>query len=268
MSINQTNLYDFDRHIAEIYDRVENESEDLDLIRKLIGHQKAQRILEPFCGTGRLLIPLIQDGHTVSGMDQSLAMLDHARSKIIHQAPGHERITLIHTDVLAGEWPTGFSIVILGCNCFYELASPVEQRRCVQFASYALEPGGYLYIDNDHMEGDLDASWQFRESVRSPLSGTCSDGTHVENILEPIWFDVTNRLVKFHRMVRITTPEGTSIEKEFIQQKHPVSTNEIKQWLDEFDFKIQDHMGDYSGTPYTPDSRRSIFWARSNNSHK
>jgi SAM-dependent methyltransferase len=269
MSINQTNQYDFDRHIAEIYDRVENGLEDFNLIRRLIGPQKSLRILEPFCGTGRLVIPLAQDGHTVCGMDQSLAMLDHARSKIALLEPSvRDRITLIHADVLSGEWPAGFDVVILGFNCFYELASAAEQRHCIQFASHALKPDGHLYIDNDHMEGDLDVSWQVKGRLKSPLAGICADGTQVENTLEPIWFDVPNRLVKFHRTVRITTPEGIILEKEYTQQKHPISTDEVIKWLDEFGFTIQDHLGTYTGDPYSADARRSIFWARLTDSAK
>jgi SAM-dependent methyltransferase len=263
MSINQINPYDFDRHIPEIYDRVESGSEDLDLIRKLIGPQKGRRILEPFCGTGRLLIPLAQDGHTVCGMDQSLTMLEHARGKTAQMAlPIQERIKLIHANILSGEWPDGYEVVILGLNCLYELASPAEQNQCVQYASQALQPGGYLYIDNNHMEGDLDASWQVKGKLKSTLSGICADGTRVENEMEPIWFDVPNRLVKFKRTVRVTTPEGIVIESEYLQQKHPVSTDEVRQWLTEAGFKILRLMGDHQGSSYTPESRRAIFWAR------
>ncbi|MBN2258889.1 MAG: hypothetical protein JW704_13920 [Anaerolineaceae bacterium] len=60
--------------------------------------------------------------------------------------------------------------------------------------------------------------------------------------MEPIWFDIPNRLVSFRRLVRVTTPEGVSSEKKFIQQKHPVSTDEIKGWLDEFGFAIREHL--------------------------
>ncbi|MBN2258888.1 MAG: class I SAM-dependent methyltransferase [Anaerolineaceae bacterium] len=156
MSINQSNLYDLDRHIAEIYDGVENGQEDFNLICKLIDTQKNRSILELFCGTGRRLIPLAQEGHNLCGKDQSTAMLDQASSKAAQLGDSvRDRIRLIHADVLTREWPPGFDIVILGCNCLYELATPAEQCQCVQLAAHALLPGGFLDIDNDHMEGDL-----------------------------------------------------------------------------------------------------------------
>jgi SAM-dependent methyltransferase len=263
MTINEVNGYSVDPHIAEIYDRVENGTDDLNLIRKLLGPQNDLRILEPFCGTGRLLIPLASDGHTVCGMDQSPAMLDHARGRI-SKLPDltSKRITLIQADVLSAVWPDDFDVVILGCNCFYELASPAEQRQCVQFGSRSLKPGGYIFIDSEHMEGDLADTWQIRKITRSPLSGICADGTRIESAMEPIRFDAPNRLVKFRRYIRITSPEGKITEKEYIQQKHPVSTDEVKQWMAETGFTIIRHMGDHAGSPYLPESRRSIFWAR------
>jgi len=65
VSYNTTNAYDIEPHIAEIYDQVETYTDDLYLIRRLIGGRVPLRILEPFCGTGRILIPLALDGHTL-----------------------------------------------------------------------------------------------------------------------------------------------------------------------------------------------------------
>ena len=263
MSINQVSLYDFDQHVSEIYDRIESGTDDLIQIRNLIGQQIELRILEPFCGTGRLLIPLAEDGYHVHGLDQSQAMLDLA-SKKIKRLPGNiqARIILCKSDVVEEAWPVGFDLVILGCNCFYELASPREQQGCIRSAYRSLKPNGHLYIDSDHMEGDLAEAWRKMEKVISPLSGICEDGTRVENWMETIWFDAPERLVKMRRTVRITSPSGQVSENEYLQQKHPVSSEEVKVWLEEAGFSIIKHMGDREGHPYTPETQRSIFWAR------
>ena len=70
------NMYDIESHIAEIYDQIEMHTDDVTLLRKLIGGRGALRILEPFCGSGRILIPLALDGHHLVG----LASTRHARS--------------------------------------------------------------------------------------------------------------------------------------------------------------------------------------------
>ena len=60
-------------------------------------------------------------------MDVAAGMLARARAKL-DRLPGRvrERAALIHADVLVKEWPSGFDLVILGGNCFYELATPEE----------------------------------------------------------------------------------------------------------------------------------------------
>jgi hypothetical protein len=54
-------MYDVEPHVAGIYDQSETYTDDVKLIRCLIGERGPWRILEPFCGTGRILIPLAAD---------------------------------------------------------------------------------------------------------------------------------------------------------------------------------------------------------------
>jgi len=262
-ALNYTNAYDADFHVAEIYDQYETGQADVDLLRRLIGNSDPMKILEPFCGTGRILIPLAIDGHTVYGMDQSGGMLDLLRQKIQDVLPeAKKRISLAQVDVLDGDWPVGFDLVILGCNCFYELATTDEQEKCIVQAYQSLNPGGHLFLDNDHMEGELAASWQNSGIVEPSLCGRCSDGTIVENTRETIWFDATRRLARFRRRRRVTLPDGTILEQEFIQQKHPVSEPEVNGWLKKNGFVMDGTYGNHNGATYTAESPRAIFWAR------
>ena len=99
-------------------------TEDVALIRRLIGKQRPLRILEPFCSTGRILIPLARDGHELVGLDLAKAMPDRARAKIGRLPQNvQKRITLTEAGVVASAWPGDFDLVVLGGNCFYELAS-------------------------------------------------------------------------------------------------------------------------------------------------
>jgi SAM-dependent methyltransferase len=255
---NQTNPYDVDPHIAEIYDQQENYTDDVDLIRWLIGDRDPLRILEPFCGTGRILLPLAQDGHTLVGMDQARTMLD----RIWLKATVDMRFTLFTKDAVTALWPANFDLVILGANCFYELATPQEQEHCIQNAAEALKPDGYIYIDNNHMEGELDPAWQTIGMEWQSLSGVCTDGTRVVNTVETIWTDVPQRLARFRRRALITAPDGSTTTHEYIQQKHPVSAAEVYSWLEHYGFEIERMFGDRAASPYSDDSERAIFWAR------
>ncbi len=254
-------MYDLDPHLADLYDQIETYTDDVDLVRQLI--RGPQRILEPFCGTGRISLPLACAGHILTGIDQAKSMLDRARLKIaLLPVPVQPRITLIQADVLQTPWPQGVDVVILGANCFYELATPDDQRACITRAAEALVPGGYVFIDNGHMEGDLDESWRAPGVKPGGLRGICDDGAQVESTLETIWYDAPQRLVRFRRRTVITFPDGRVIKSEYVQQKHPVSAVEVQIWLETGGFVIEQWYGDRAGTPYTPASPRAIFWAR------
>ena len=263
MSYNAINMYDIEPHIAEIYDQSETYTDDVELIRNLIGGRGPLRILEPFCGTGRILIPLALDGHELVGLDQARGMLDRAWAKI-SQLPQEvqRRITLFEADVTCEKWPEGFDLVILGANCFYELATPQEQERCIISAAASLNSGGHVYVDNNHMEGDLDESWQQSGVSEGFPTGTCSDGTYVESTTETIWWDAPRRLVRFRRCTKVTLPDGSIIKKEYVQQKHPVSAVEVQAWLKIHGFVVERMYGDRAGNRYTEASKRAIFWAK------
>lgn len=63
---------------------------------------------------------------------------------------------------------------------------------------------------------------------------------------------------------KVTPPDGTVVEREFLQQKHPVSTAEVQSWLEAHGFATTRLCGDNSGGPHTSASERAVFWAQRN----
>ncbi len=188
MSKNAINAYDVDPYFAAAYDESETGTKDIELLLRLIGQRRPLRILEPFCGTGRILIPLATAGHEVVGVDQAATMLELARRKIAQLPPEvQRRITLIHADVTASAWPGDFDVVLLASNCFYELACPEEQEGVVASAAASLRPGGYVFTDSDHMEGELAQNWRRGSGPSTPR--VYPNGVRVGGASELIWFD-------------------------------------------------------------------------------
>jgi len=60
----------------------------------------------------------------------------------------------------------------------------------------------------------------------------------------------------------VTLPDGSIVEKEYIQQKHPVSTVEVQTRLETHGFVVERMYGDRARNPYTETSGRAVFWAR------
>ena len=222
-----------------IYDEIEHGADDVNLIHRLIGDRGPLRILEPFCGTGRILIPLAQNGHEIVGLDKSRFMLDRARKKVA-QLPEdiQQRIKLIEVDVTAGDWPQGFDVVILGGNWPYELPSPEVQEGCIVSAAASLKTGGYIFHDSDHMEGELDPRWR-EPGVKKGQEEILPDGSRVQGASETIWYDATKRLWQSRRSTKITFPDGSTDSREIVIQKHPPSRDEVRGWLEKHGFNIE-----------------------------
>jgi SAM-dependent methyltransferase len=255
--------YELDPSVAEIYDQIETQTEDVALLRRLIGAQHGLRILESFCGTGRILLPLAADGHMVDGLDWASPMLERARAKLAQIPPAaQERVRLVHRQVLFSPWPGDYDLVILGGNCLYELATPQQQEMCIRQAAQALRTGGYLFVDSDHMEGELDPGWLSSDIQKSFPCGTCADGTRVEGTRQTVWHDMPRRLVLFSREIRITRPDGSLKQQAYLEQKHPVSHDEVAGWIEANGLVIRATYGGHDERPYTPDAPRAIFWAQ------
>jgi len=268
MSVNKVNAYDADPHIAEVYDTYwETTAEDAEYLLGRLRESGARRVLEPFCGTGRVLIPLAQAGYELAGMDQAAGMLARCRMKIEQLPEGvRQRITLIEGDVTSDPWPTGFDAVVLGGNCFYELAIPEEQEGCITSAAHALRAGGYVFIDHDCMEGELEESWQ-EPGLRGTPPYACVDGTFVQFFGETIWFDAPRRLCRSRRYVIVTSPGEHQFSRRItmndsIRQKHPVSAQETHDWLIKHGFAIKQFTAGFDGPPWNAGDGRATFWAQ------
>ena len=263
-AMNQTASYDvIDRYITEIYDQHETQRDDVALIRSLVGERRT-KILEPFCGHGRMLLPLAEAGHEIMGLDLSDQLLQCLDERLRQaSAEVQSRASFRKSDVIADEWPTGYEVVVLGANCFYELATPEEQEHCIEAAGIALIPGGHLYLDNNHMEGELDPSW-YKPGVQENAfpTGVCADGTRVCGTTETVWHDAARRLVRSRRTVTVETPGADVRKREWTQQKHPPSTIEMREWLRNHGFVIQELWGDRHRSPYSDEAGRAVFWAR------
>jgi SAM-dependent methyltransferase len=249
-----------DAALAELYDRHETYTDDVELIRRLIGGCGPLNVLECFCGTGRIALPLAQDGHRVTGIDIAAAMLARARAKT--DALGPEvggRVNWKCRDVLSGEWGTGFDLVILGGNAFYELPSAAMQERCIALAAESSSPRGFLYVDNNDFAG----TWRLAAQPRVVFEGTTADGSHARYLVEELSFDDHAAILHMKRTVTIRSPYGRERCREYTACKHPVSKAQVHHWIEGNGYEILDIFGDRSGTRYGAGGNRAIFWAQS-----
>lgn len=253
------NNYD-SRVLAELYDMEENYTADIDFLKKLISDKGKLNILECFTGTGRMLIPLAEAGHRLTGIELSSSMLERTRQKLDKLSQNiRDNVSLINNDILKADWGSGYNLIVFGCNAFYELPSPEMQQECIKKAYEALNKGGHIYVDNDDYKG----KWgQIPCGVeRTIFEGTVSDGTFGRMTLQHDRFEEGKNLLDFTHRLYTKTQEGKEETFVYHRSKHPVTAAEVKGWLERQGFNIQNTFGDWQGSPFCSDSKRAIFWA-------
>lgn len=103
-------------------------------------------ILELMCGSGRLLLPLANEGLAITGVDHSAVMLERARHRLA--AAGHQHVRLVEADVRHADLPAAhFVLAFVAANSFMHLQTIPDQLAALQVARHALRRKGSLIID-------------------------------------------------------------------------------------------------------------------------
>jgi SAM-dependent methyltransferase len=105
-------------------------------------------VLELGCGTGRLVIPLLEIDVEIHGLDASAAMLEvakHTRSQL--PAETAKRLHLQLGDMSQFELGRKFALIFIAFRSFQILLTPEIQRRCLVCVRDHLAPQGKVIIN-------------------------------------------------------------------------------------------------------------------------
>jgi len=131
-----TEVYDLDKPIGSSFGDVEYYR------RQLAGI--TGRILEPATGTGRILIPLLQAGLDVEGMDTSPQMLAVCRQHCHDRGLDPE---LREADMTTFVRPGAYQAVIVPAGSITLLDGRLAARQALTAFRQSLVPGGKLIVD-------------------------------------------------------------------------------------------------------------------------
>jgi ubiquinone/menaquinone biosynthesis C-methylase UbiE len=137
-------LYD---PFAHYYDAdFQDHIDDLLFYREL-ARRSGGSLLELMCGSGRVLIPLAEDGFTITGVDISPAMLARTRARI-DESDLADRATLIEGDVTTVALPEAhFDLAFVAVNSFMHLEAVKDQLAALENVRRALKRKGSLVLD-------------------------------------------------------------------------------------------------------------------------
>ena len=157
---------------ARQYDRenfVQGTAGECDFIETEIGGDRAKRILDVGCGTGRHAIELARRGYAVVGVDLSAAQLAWAREKAAAQGI---RVDFRKADARHLTFAGEFDLAIMLCEGAFSLMETDEMNfQILQGIARALRPGGKL------IQTTLNGLFPLFHSVQKFLAKAAADGT-------------------------------------------------------------------------------------------
>jgi len=137
----------FARHYDSDYEMMRDASGDIGFYGDL-ARESGGPVLEVACGTGRVLLPIAEEGYDVTGVDLAPAMLSlFARKLDEGPAEVRDRVTLVEGSFtkLGCEGPFGF--VFSAFRAFQHIETVDEQRRALTAWGAAVRPGGLVAFD-------------------------------------------------------------------------------------------------------------------------
>ncbi|MEA5566946.1 class I SAM-dependent methyltransferase [Anabaena sp. UHCC 0399] len=148
------------------------------------------RILEAMVGTGRLLIPLLEAGLNVEGIDNSPDMLAACRQHCLER---NLNPVLYQGDIKNIELPGKFSAIIVSFGSFMLLAKRDAAIAALQNFARHLEPRGRIFIDLEIPIEDFKTENIIKQ--RSPI--ICPDGSTIllQTTSSIDWLNQTNMTV-------------------------------------------------------------------------
>jgi SAM-dependent methyltransferase len=102
------------------------------------------KVLEVACGTGRLLLPLLEAGVDAEGLDHSPAMLAICRE--LCGGSGFEPVLHL-ADMARFDLPGRYQAVFIGAGSIKELPGREPTLRALECCRAALVTGGEVYVD-------------------------------------------------------------------------------------------------------------------------
>ncbi len=217
--------------------------------------QQGGPILELGCGTGRVLLPLAEAGHTVFGLDRDAAMLDFLRRQVTDET--RDRVVLVRGDLRSYCLASRFPLVLMPCNTYSTLAL-TERRSALTRARLHLAPQGVFIVSMPNPglltelpgdgEPENETSFQHPHTV-NPVQ-VSSQWEQVDEGIQCSWH--YDHLLPDGRVERLTL---STIH-------YPQALNEILREFKEVGLDVIGTFGDFERGSYDIDSPSLIIVAQ------
>lgn len=236
--------------VAELYDLYVTASYDFGFFQAEAAKADGP-VLELTAGTGRLSLPLLEAGVTLTCVDVACGMLELLARKARARGLAFETLC---TDLCDLALPPSFALAILPFQAFMEIVGEERQRRALAAVHSALLPGGRFIctVHNPAVRRKM-VDGALRVVGRFPAP----EGSLVVSGFEQGGFPVVQRLQFFE----IFGPGGELLWKRMLAMEFAFVEKEVfDEMARDAGFRVAALYGDYDRSPFDPVSSPVMIW--------
>lgn len=232
-----------------IYDGMNTFLSDLDFYRKWLPTHQDAEILELCCGTGRLTIPIAQEGYQISGVDLTPSMLEEAKRKALEKKL---EIDFIQGDIRTLDLSQQFDFIFVPFNSIHHLYRNSDISNALRCIKNHLKDEGYFLLDCFNPDLQLIVESSGEPKIISNYATT--DGRKVV-IKETMHYEKASQInrIKWHYFV---DNEFHSIQNLDMRIFFP---QELDSYLEWNGFHIVHKFGSFAEEPFTDGSQKQIY---------
>lgn len=239
----------YDDKLASIYDLMYPDIGDSRTIAQyILANAPGKTILEMGVGTGRLALPLVEAGFTVSGLDNSESMLDILRQKDRDNSV-RVQVADFGRDTLQDQ---KYDTCLLACNTIYSVLDMEAQLRIFQNAHLALNDDGIFVVEAFNPLWLLRKGSEFMQMRPLDADKTLIEQYHI--------FPTQQQVTVDNIVVGTSAAQSVNLRfRHIIRYIHPFEMDVLACAAG---FELKERYGSFSKQPYSENSTRivSTYW--------
>jgi SAM-dependent methyltransferase len=241
--------------VADLYDVYVPATDDIPFF--VNESQKCSgEVLELMAGTGRVSLPLIEAGITLTCVDISGELLAILRDKLAQRSLAAD---IYQADVCELDLGKQFDLVLIPFNSFAHLVSSEDQRRALERIRQHLTPNGRLILtlgNPTKRRASVDGKLRlFRKYSRGD-----GQGTLLLWLLEN-FSSTDDRVVEMSEFFEEYDARGILQSKRLMELRFRLTTKEEFEELAKLaSFEVTALYGDYAYSEFREDSNAMMIW--------
>jgi SAM-dependent methyltransferase len=217
-------------------------------------------VVELGVGDGRIAVAAARRGKYVVGVDSSEAMLELCRARAT-EAGVLDRLTLQRADFRDFTLEEPAALITIPFHAIGHMVTDDEKRAALAHVRGELAPGGRLVLDHFVPDVDLarsiDRLQRLHAVYQNPVTG--------HDVL--LWavnvYDFETGRVELRAITEELDRDGNSVARRVRTVPFSwIEPERLRALLEETGFAIDDCHGDFEGTPFGPESRSQVWFAR------